>query len=430
MPYSIILKEYEKKTLNDINKELNTENAFCNKELLQLEKYLAKNHLSSALKTGADSITAKYWVGVVKFRNFQFEILPKLISEESASKETILNNLVFMLSYTRKLDIKTTDNANLSKTSNPFLEILIREYANSLFDCLKRLTPKNYIREENNLNYIKGKLKFTEDIRYNASNQAKFYCEYDEFSENNILNQLFYFVSNGLYTISKDRKNKTVLKLIINYFQDIDLVNFDSNKCDKIKLSRAQMLFEKPFKLAKMFVEHSSVDLSKNKFENITMLWDMNKLFEEFVYRIIKNKIPEVKAEAQKCKRLLRNNKTTRRDTKVDILITKKSDGTKIILDTKYKKAESLEDIDNADIYQVMTYCLLHDESKENKNSAILLYPQYKQNKKTSIPEYCINSQERQYSLKMSTVNLMHENLKDNNVLNVITKEIKDIIGV
>ena len=52
MPYSIILKEYEKKTLNDINKELNTENAFCNKELLQLEKYLAKNHLSSALKTG------------------------------------------------------------------------------------------------------------------------------------------------------------------------------------------------------------------------------------------------------------------------------------------------------------------------------------------------------------------------------------------
>ena len=69
-----------------------------------------------------------------------------------------------ILSYTKNLDIKSTNSAKLSKTENPFLEVLIREYAQSLFECLKRLTPKNYIREEDNLNYLKGKLKFTYKI--------------------------------------------------------------------------------------------------------------------------------------------------------------------------------------------------------------------------------------------------------------------------
>ncbi len=293
---TIILKEYEKKTLEELNKELSSSNC-CNRkigndDLNKITTYLEKNKLSSVLKIGSNSIKAKYWVGVIKYKNIQIQILPKLIARENEDNSQILSNLLFILSYTKKLDIKTSDSAKLSKTENPFLEILIREFANSLFDCLKRLTPKNYIREEENLNYLKGKLKFTENIRYNCANKAKFYCEYDEFSENNILNQLFLFVSTCLYSISKDSKNKTLLKFIMDYFCDIKLVRFNISKCKKIHLTRTQQMFEKPFKLAKMFIENSSVDLSKNKIENITLLWDMNKLFEEFIYELIKRNKP------------------------------------------------------------------------------------------------------------------------------------------
>ena len=83
-----------------------------------------------------------------------------------------------MLSYTKNLDIKANDHAKLSTLKNPFIEILIRVYAKSLFDCLKRLTPQKYVIHENNLNYLKGKIKFSENIRYNCANRAKFYCEY------------------------------------------------------------------------------------------------------------------------------------------------------------------------------------------------------------------------------------------------------------
>ena len=416
MRESIAIKEY-----SEIK-----ENKLESYNLDKLQAYLKCQNLDSALKVTRHGIKTKSWVGVIKYKNLHLEILPKLISADAnndgeiseAERSIILKNLIFILSYTKNLDIKTNDKAKLSTEKNPFIEILIREFATSLFEALKRLTPKRYVREEENLNYLKGKIKFSENIRYNCTNQAKFFCEYDEFSENNVLNQLFLFVSTCLYNISNNSYNKKTLKFIINYYSDISFVRFDKFKVRKIKLTRNQELFKKTFKLAKMFVEQTSVDLSKNKFENITLVWDMNKLFEEFIFELIKRKIPECEAIAQKPKRLLKKENVTRRDTRIDILIQKPQ----VIIDTKYKKFTDFDDITSADIYQVTTYCLLH-----NYKRAILLYPQYDKNV-PDIYDYQLNCAENNYRIDFCTVNLKNNDLKDKEVQNSIIGKIKSII--
>ncbi len=420
MAESIVVKEYDKVEIS-------------NCDLDKLQDYLKCNKLDSALKVTHNGIETSSWVGVIKYKNTHFQILPKLIYtkeykedyDEKTKEETksnILKNLIFMLSYTKKLDIKTSDTAKLSNSKNPFIEILIREYAKSLFECLKRITPKKYVREEDNLNYLKGKIKFTENIRYNGVNQSKFYCEYDEFSENNILNQLFLFVSTCLYNISNDSYNKKTLKFIINYYSDIKLVRFNRFTAEKINLSRNQKLFKKPFNLAKMFIEKTSVDLSKNKFENITLIWDMNKLFEEFVFEIMKKNESELgwKFTAQKCKKLLIGDENKKRNTYVDIFAEKDND--KIIIDTKYKIFKGIDDFSNADVFQVSTYCLLH-----NTNHAILLYPRYDE-EKPIIPNYCLNTEDKNYKINFRTVNLKYDNLKKE--LESIKNEIKEFFNV
>ncbi len=410
------IKEYSEIKENELDS--------CN--LDKLQAYLKCQNLDSALKVTRHGIKANSWVGVIKYKNLHLEILPKLISADvnndnkisEDERSIILKNLIFMLSFTKKLDIKTNDNAKLAAEKNPFIEILIREFATSLFESLKRLTPKRYVREEENLNYLKGKIKFSENIRYNCTNQAKFYCEYDEFSENNLLNQLFLFVSTCLYNISNSSYNKKTLKFIINYYSDISFVRFDKFKVRKIKLTRNQELFKKPFKLAKMFVEQTSVDLSKNKFENITLVWDMNKLFEEFIFELIKRKIPECEAIAQKPKRLLKRENVTRRDTKVDILVQKPE----VIIDTKYKKFKNFDDISSADIYQVTTYCLLHKYHR-----AILLYPQF-ENEEPDIKNYYLNNDGDQYRIDFCTINLKYNDLKDKDTQEALIKKLKQIL--
>ena len=409
----IVLKEYDEIDESDIKD--------CDLDKLQL--YLRCQNLEQVLKVTRHGIVAKSWVGVIKYKKHQFQILPKLICDNE-NTENILKNLIFMLSYTKKLDIKTNDTAKLLNSRNPFIEILIREYAKSLFESLKRITPKKYVREEDNLNYLKGKIKFTENIRYNCINQSKFYCEYDEFSENNILNQLFLFVSTCLYNVSNDNYNKKTLKFIINYYNDIKLVRFDKFKVGKIKLSRNQNLFKKPFNLAKMFIEKTSVDLSKNKFENLTLIWDMNKLFEEFVFEIMKQNKDKFEWEfiAQKGKRLLKNNYNKKRNTYVDIFAESLNNDKKIIIDTKYKKFKNIDDFSNADVFQVSTYCLLH-----NAKHAVLSYPRWDKNE-PEIQHFYLNNENYNYRIDFKTINLQYDDIKNN--LDKIKSDIMRILNV
>lgn len=390
----ISLKEYQR--YGDISEN----------DLIKINKFLQKNKLDFAFKITPHTIETSSWIGVLKHKNIQLEVLPKLLSSSKYDNKLTLSNLLFMLSYTHNLNIKTTNMASLNKSSNPFLEILIREYAVSLLEGLKKQTPKSYIRNEDNLHFVKGKLNINQQIRCNISNGTKFFCEYDEFSEDNILNQLFNYVSKCLYNISEDNYNKKILGLIRNYYSDISDVSISLAKALKITLFRNQKIFEKPLSLAKMFLEHSSIDMSQNKIQNIALLWDMNQLFEEFVFEVIARKsiIKDINVTYQKGRKLLRNGTLKQRNTFVDIFIERGKEKEKIVVDTKYKVLEDLNSVSNADVFQVSTYCLLHDSNK-----AVLIYPQW--NEKINISHCFLNTSDsaKQYAINFKTINLQKD---------------------
>ena len=141
----------------------------------------------------------------------------------------------------------------------------------------------------------------------------------------------------------------------------------------------------------------------------------MNKLFEEFVYEILKRQT-SLSVSAQKGKRLLKNVDSKIRNTYVDILITKPQ---KIVVDTKYKELQSIQDFDNKDAFQVITYCLLH-----NTNKAVLIYPKFNNNinknyelniDKKVCPFFIENNPcnkekiDYKYTIKFLTINLKHK---------------------
>ena len=380
MEYFILLEYQEKELKDSVKKSLQG----------YLEK-LKKESLQNVFTFTSKGIKAKNYVGILKYKNYQFEILPKLIDKNKITKEDdkerkiILKNLLYMLSLTRKLDIKESEIAKISKSKNPFLEILIKIYATSLFECLKRFIPKNYVTEEDNLTVLKGKLLFSKHIIKNSVNQAKFYCQYDEFSENNLLNQLFYYVSRLLYFVSNDNENKRILKFITDFFCDIDFKKINIYKITNLKLTKNQTAFQKPFDLAKMFLENSLIDMNQHKIKTISLLWDMNKLFEEFVFEFIRrnkdkinenlknNKIEVIKYQEHKKLLYCEEIKQDCKDSFVDIFVNFKNKGV-VIIDTKYKlNYDDIGKPGNQDIFQMVTYEIIH-----NSQNAILIYPTIK----------------------------------------------------
>ena len=406
-----------------------------------LESFLASKKLNEVFSFSRSKITAKNYVGVIKYKNHQFEILPKLLAnKETHSDQSILENLFYMLSYTRQLDIKNIDIAKLAKNKNHFLEILISIFANSLYENLLRYIPKNYVLREENLTYLKGKLKFNENIKYNSINKARFYCEYDEFCEDNLLNQLFYYVSVMLSKITSNEDNKKHLKQIINIYSEVSFVEITSEKIRNLTLSRSQMSFEKSYNLAKMFIEKSSVEMSSRKFKTIALAWDMNQLFEEFIYEFIRKNFKDIKVEYQKKAGMIKEShllngedwqkqRAKSKITRSDIVLTlypKTENEQKIIIDTKYKELNnSQSNFDPADFYQVLAYKQLHSK-KEFSPDIVLLYPQSLVENSEFRWRHSVNNENNDY-IYMFSVNL-HEDLKNNK--NKLYDEIEKLIKI
>ena len=87
-----------------------------------LQRFLRDKGFGDVLEFGLGEIHTTSFVGVIKYGDLQLNIVPKIIgSLQEASSISCLKNLIFMLRYIRRLNIRNIDEAELGKTNNPFL---------------------------------------------------------------------------------------------------------------------------------------------------------------------------------------------------------------------------------------------------------------------------------------------------------------------
>lgn len=359
------------------------------------ENYLKNNGLSDVFDIKQTTISAKNYVGVVKFKKYQFNILPKLLknkNENAKENFTIIKNLFFILSYISHLDIKDSDIALMSKSQNPFLEIYINLYAKTLFNALKLQFPRNYENFTENLMFLRGRLDIQNHIVANCTNKARFYCIFDEFSEDNWLLQTFKFVSQALFYLTESSENKKYLKQILIFLQDVSYKNISFDYYKRHTLNRNQKAFDIPWSLAGLFLEKASLDISSRKIKSIAIVFDMNRLFEEFIFSIInknQSKFNSISSRPiyQKNQKLISSSRkltsgeiysTNLKDTYSDIVLDLHNDK-RLIIDTKYKlNRGERSDFVNHDIYQVLAYKDINKIPEITKSiEGLILYPEY-----------------------------------------------------
>ncbi|NRU21947.1 5-methylcytosine-specific restriction endonuclease McrBC regulatory subunit McrC [Clostridium beijerinckii] len=206
----ITFYEHEKKVWNDIFTEI---------ELNELEK-INRVHKCSIFKLLRKEIVATQYVGFIKIKNKTIQVIPKIFKNNDNEN---LHFLLYMLQYTEKLKIKNFSLTSFNKIDGSFFEVFIWLYARNLLDILKPGIKKQYVVNEENSNFLKGKFLIGEHIKYNNFNNAKFFCSFDEFTEDNRLNQILKYVSNILIQVSKNSTNKKYLKQILFILDEVQL---------------------------------------------------------------------------------------------------------------------------------------------------------------------------------------------------------------
>jgi 5-methylcytosine-specific restriction enzyme subunit McrC len=331
------------------------------------------------------------YVGVIQVGKLIIEILPKADRNNNPNASLWQGVLLDMLKVCNELKVENTSESSLKIKNNSILDLYFEMYLNELESLIHKGLIKKYRKLRSNQTALKGKLLFSQNIQKNNVHQEYFYCEHNTYDKDHLIHQILLkglLVLDSLVSaILKDKVNR-----LLSYFEEIQRVNINKSHFDKIVNNRKNTHYQKAISIAKMIILNYSPNLNSGSNNMIALLFDMNKLWEEYIYRIlVKNVSEEYKVSYQNSEDFW-EYKTIR----PDIVITTKNQT--YIIDTKWKIVENNNPSDN-DLKQMFTYNLHWKAEK-----SLLLYPRIDQ-KDSKFGNYHYNGLENK--CKLGFVNLI-----------------------
>ncbi|MDF2941242.1 MAG: hypothetical protein K0S01_100 [Herbinix sp.] len=319
-------------------------------------------------KWGNRYIIPQQWIGIISLAGLTIEILPKV--SESYDIGVIKETLLYMFKTAHDIPIKKNVKAKVDFSKNGLIEILISNFLDKLESYIREGFITKYCKVTRNLSAIKGSLNFSKQISKNLFNPTRFICKYSRLEVDNDINQHIKFTLNRMVDISKDYSNNKRLKTSLNYFGDIKFIDDIDNKKFKLHINRLNVRIRELIDYCNLFQDGYSVNLSIGKNQVSSMLFDMNKVFEMFIYKSYKKIYGTVISYQNTKNYLITNNKSGTKyiNLRPDILINV-SKGIKIVVDTKWKVVKGFAK--ETDVYQINAYVT----AIPDVDTSVLIYP-------------------------------------------------------
>lgn len=323
-------------------------------------------------------ISAKQYVGTVNFSKFRLKIIPKIYNKETKDVwKNLVTCMYFIEDYSLAKIIEFEENEFVDDNVSTLQEFIIWSLVFQSKELFRKGLLKSYIRNEDNLPFLRGKIilknQFTNDVQKNV----KFFCEYDELEYDNIDNRIiFHTLLQSIRTSISPKLKKEVFMLIEQFsgmVQDVPITVPDIERVMR-SYSRQNMHYEDIHKLCKLILENTGIsDFDGGKIPySVPFFLDMNKVFEKFVTKLLERSFPGQITAQNRQRAWTVNNKNDNRFMIPDI--TLEEENTLKIIDVKYKPR-----LDPSDLYQIGFY--IHEfkdkKRRDEDNYAFAILPDY-----------------------------------------------------
>ena len=332
-----------------------------------------------------DTLKALQWVGIVQVPGLQIEILPKVdirdtseLAEKDSGWVESRKNLLYMLAISGDIPVRTRDVARLATRRAPLNETLSSLFAHSLIGELLKGCERKYIQHEENLRTFKGRMLVDRQVLKNAAHRERFYCRYDEFSEDTLMNQVFKAACRVLLNVTRSPATQDTLRHSLLLLDDVKDVVVTSTHFDRVTFNRQNERFESLFHFCRLILEGRAPTVSAGDSNSFSLLFDMNRVFERFIATFMQVRVmPRLNEyklfpQARRNRRFLFEEigKSGILKLEPDILVSHHLSTNKLVIDTKWKHVAK-KGISNSDLYQLYAYT-----HRYGCKRSILLYPQ------------------------------------------------------
>ncbi|OWK72879.1 hypothetical protein CBW16_11560 [Flavobacteriaceae bacterium JJC] len=315
-----------------------------------------------------NGVVFKQFVGVMQIDGLTIEILPKVDQYEVENEETKnkwQSVLIEMLRVTRKLKIQKLGRAQLSKQSIHLLDLYFEWFLNEMQVLIHQGLIKQYYKQTGNVKAFKGKLEFAGHIQKNLVHKERFYTTHQVYEKDHLVHQILGQALEIVAALSKGTYLYSKCKTVQLDFPAVASIKANENTFTKIPKSRKTAPYETAVSIARLIILNYAPNVSSGSEKMLALLFDMNKLWEEYV--LIRLKQSVVGKEGYSV--YGQNATPFWKDITVrpDILLVKNSE--RFVIDTKWKNIDYGEPSTD-DLRQMYVYNEYWDCRK-----SLLLYP-------------------------------------------------------
>ena len=296
-----------------------------------------------------------------------------------------IKNIYYLLSYAwNKLEEGNKMNLREDDYSSS-LNLFARVFDNILTIILKRGLDRNYINLKEKIRTIKGRVDFNSTIKTLSHLNKKYYCDFDNFSENILNNQIIKATLRILLNSNINSDIKSQLKKKRPSFNNIQFIELNNTHFRKVTIDRNNAYYQFIILVCKMIYQNTVLDeQTGNKvFKEFTGT-DKHyaALFEAFVLNFYKKNVS--KKYRVKGSEIIDWDMDEKDQyfpiMRTDITLENRKTKKKIIIDTKFYQDIFTYNYDNpkfhsGNLYQMYAYVKNFDDEKNSDVEGMLLYP-------------------------------------------------------
>ncbi len=329
----ITVFEHESIKLNQVINDC----LFDEYKLAALEKYYGDKGVPyySLINKG---VRFNEYVGVIQVGDLLIEVLPKADKNtHSKNEETKWRKiLIDMMRAVGSFDIRVTSNSHLKIKPNTILDLYIEMFINEVEYLLHTGLVKKYRKTEGNVGALKGNLLFSKHIQQNLTHRERFFVQHTTFDCEHQLHFILYTAIRFINQINTNISLQSRIGALLLFFPEMNTVKVSEATFSKLVFNRKTEVYRKAIEIAKLLLLQYHPDVSRGRNNVLALMFDMNLLWEQFVYVSLRKFSSKFSITAQTTKHFWQPENGFSSKMRPDIVINKDLDNC-IVLDTKWK---------------------------------------------------------------------------------------------
>ena len=303
----------------------------------------------------------------------------------TVDKGIFIQNIYYMLSYAFQIlkqeDYKQVAGEKFEKIHGLFASILEKGVSRQVKQGLYR----EYVPMQEDLSVMRSKLNMGETVRLKVQNKQKLACEFDEFSEDNLYNQILKVTIHRLIRaddVAPERKQ--ALRRVSVFFGNVKLIQPDHIAWNRLIYQRNNRNYELLLNICYLVLSGMLQTTEDGNYKLLAFSDEqMHLLFQRFVFAYFKQEHPELIVSSPVMKWHPKDADEPLvqylPEMRTDIVLQKKNSPSCLVIDTKYygtimQEHHGKHTIPSDHLYQIFSYVKNRENDFSGTVYGLLLY--------------------------------------------------------